>query len=184
MHFNERRGAFIELSGSGRSCESMPLVDQFMLVERVNKRIRETRRAELVARSGRQEVLLQELKCNHEASNLYAIPALSFDLSKRHNCIAMHINDLLKSKRDEILAIAAKHGAHNVRVFGSVARGEADSQSDIDLLVEFQRGMTLLGHAALIQELEDLLGVKVDLVSDRGLRERIQERVLSEAVAL
>jgi predicted nucleotidyltransferase len=96
----------------------------------------------------------------------------------------MNLNDLLKSRRVEILQIAAKHGAHNVRVFGSVARGDADSQSDIDLLVEFERGTTLLGHAALIQELEELLGVKVDVVSDRGLRERVRDRVLNEAVAL
>jgi predicted nucleotidyltransferase len=98
--------------------------------------------------------------------------------------IIMHLNDLLKSRRNDILQITAKHGAHNVRVFGSVARGEADSQSDIDLLVEFKRGTTLLGHAALIQELEEFLGVKVDVVSDRGLRERIRDRVLNEAVAL
>ncbi len=96
----------------------------------------------------------------------------------------MHLNDLLKSRREEILRIAAKHGAQNVRVFGSVARGEADSRSDIDLLVEFERGTTLLGHAALVQELEGLLGVKIDVVSERGLRERIRERVLREAVAL
>ncbi len=96
----------------------------------------------------------------------------------------MYLNDLLKSRRDEILEIAARHGAHNVRVFGSVARGEADSQSDVDLLVEFKRGTTLLSHAALINELEELLGVKVDVVSERGLRERIRDRVLSEAVAL
>jgi predicted nucleotidyltransferase len=57
-------------------------------------------------------------------------------------------------------------------------------KSDIDLLVEFKRGTTLLGHAALINELEELLGVKVDVVSERGLRERIRDRVLSEAVAL
>ena len=96
----------------------------------------------------------------------------------------MYLNDLLKSKRKEILDISAKYGAHNVRVFGSVARGEADARSDIDLLVEFKRGTTLLGHAALIYELEELLGVKVDVVSDRGLRERIRDRILREAVAL
>ncbi len=96
----------------------------------------------------------------------------------------MHLNDLLKSRREEILRIAARHGAQNVRVFGSVARGEADSKSDIDLLVEFKRGTTLLGHAALVQELEELLEVKVDVVSERGLRDRIKERVLREAVAI
>ncbi len=96
----------------------------------------------------------------------------------------MYLNDLLKSRREEILRIAATHGARNVRVFGSVARGEADSRSDIDLLVEFKRGTTLLGHAALVQELEELLGVKVDVVSERGLRDRVRERVLREAVAI
>lgn len=96
----------------------------------------------------------------------------------------MHLDDLLRSKRDDILAIAARHGAYNVRVFGSVARGEADLQSDIDLLVQFKPGTTLFGHAVLVQELEELLGVKVDVVSERGLRERIRDRVLNEAVAL
>ena len=98
--------------------------------------------------------------------------------------LQMYLNDLLKSRREEILKIAANHGARNVRVFGSVARGEADAQSDIDLLVEFKRGTTLLGHAALIHDLEDLLGVKVDVVSEHGLRERVRDRVLGEAVAL
>lgn len=117
---------------------------------------------------------------------------------RRHNCpliealiylkdifsTQMNLDDLLRSRRGQILQIAAKHGARNVRVFGSVARGEAKPQSDIDLLVEFKRGTTLLDHAALIEELEELLGVKVDVVSERGLRERIRNRVLDEAVAL
>lgn len=96
----------------------------------------------------------------------------------------MHLDDLLKEKRSEILQIAARHGAYNVRIFGSVARGEADSSSDLDMLVEFKRGTTLLSHATMIQELEDLLGVKVDVVSERGLRDRVRERVLGDAVAL
>ena len=96
----------------------------------------------------------------------------------------MHLNELLKSRRDEIIRISVKHGARNVRVFGSVARGDADEKSDIDLLVEFKIGTTLLNHAALMLDLEELLGVKVDVFSDRGLRDRIRDRVLREAVAL
>jgi len=96
----------------------------------------------------------------------------------------MNIEDLLKVKREEILKIAAKHGARNIRIFGSVARGEADSESDLDILVEFLPGSTLLSQSAMIRELESLLGIKVDVVSDQGLRERIRDRVLREAVAL
>ena len=83
-----------------------------------------------------------------------------------------------------ILRIAAKHGAHNVRVFGLAARGEADEESDIDLLVEMEPGRSLLDHAALWLELQEVLGRRVDVVSDRGIKARIRERVLREAVLL
>lgn len=96
----------------------------------------------------------------------------------------MRIEDLVKEKRGDILKIAAKHGARKVRIFGSIVRGEADSESDLDLLVEFLPGSTLLSQSAMIRELENLLGIKVDVVSDQGLRDRIRERVLREAVAL
>ena len=80
--------------------------------------------------------------------------------------------------------MCARYGAHNVRVFGSVARGEADEQSDIDLMVDFEPGRSLLDHAGLWLELQDLLGGKVDVVSSRGIKARIRERVLQEAVSL
>jgi predicted nucleotidyltransferase len=96
----------------------------------------------------------------------------------------MDIRELLEGKRDEILRIAAAHRAHNLRVFGSVVRGEFDEDSDIDFLVELGPGCGILEHAALIRELQELLGRKVDVVSDKGLRKRIRDRVLQEAVPL
>ncbi len=80
------------------------------------------------------------------------------------------------------MRIASKHGAREVRVFGSVARGEADRESDIDFLVELEPGRSLLGLGGLQMELESLLGRRVDVVTARGLKARIRERVLREAV--
>jgi len=90
----------------------------------------------------------------------------------------------LREKREEILQIATKHGAKTVRIFGSVARGEADAASDLDFLVEMEPGRSLLDLGGLLMELQDLLGCRVDVVTEKGLRERIRERVLKEAVAL
>jgi predicted nucleotidyltransferase len=96
----------------------------------------------------------------------------------------MSLDDLLKSKRQEILAIAAKHGASNVRIFGSAARGQARENSDIDILVEMEHGRSLLDHIALMQDLEELLQRKVDVVSERALHWYIKDKVLSEAMPL
>lgn len=96
----------------------------------------------------------------------------------------MRVDELLGRRRDEILNIAARHGARNVRVFGSAARGEADEESDIDFLVEMEPGRNLLDMGGLLMELRALLGREVDVVSERGLKPRIRDRVLREAVAL
>jgi len=97
---------------------------------------------------------------------------------------AMSLEELLQAKREDILHTASKYGAYNVRVFGSVARGEADSKSDIDLLVDMEPGRSLLDLSGLLIDLEDLLGCNVDVVTEKGLRDRIRERVLREAVTL
>ncbi len=94
----------------------------------------------------------------------------------------MTAKDLLKEKREEILQIAAKYGARNVRVFGSAARGEADEASDIDFLVEMEPGRSLFDLGGLQAELEAFLGCHVDVVTEKGLKPRIRGRVLSEAV--
>jgi len=90
----------------------------------------------------------------------------------------------LRARREEILGVAARRGARNLRVFGSVARGEDDPASDVDFLVEMEPGRSLLDLGGLWADLHQLLGVNVDLVTANGLRERIRERVLQEAVPL
>lgn len=94
----------------------------------------------------------------------------------------MTLEVLLKEKREEILRIAAKHGARNVRVFGSVVRGEADQASDVDFLVDMEPGRSLLDLGGLQMELEAVFGCRVDVVTERGLKARIRARVLDEAV--
>lgn len=93
----------------------------------------------------------------------------------------MNLQRLLEEKRAEILDTAKHHGARNVRVFGSVARGDFDEKSDLDFLVEMEPGRSLLDHASLLLDLEKLLGCKVDVVSEKGIKARIRERVLREA---
>ncbi len=93
------------------------------------------------------------------------------------------LSDIL-SRRDEILRVATRHGAHHVRVFGSVVRGEAGEDSDVDFLVQLERDRSLIDHVALMQDLEDLFGCRVDVVTERALHRLVRDRVLAEAVPL
>ena len=95
----------------------------------------------------------------------------------------MGIEELSK-KREEIMNIAIEHGAYNVRVFGSVARGQAVADSDVDILVEMEEGRSLFDLGGLLMDLQDLLGCNVDVVTEKGLRSRIRSKVLREAVPL
>jgi predicted nucleotidyltransferase len=96
----------------------------------------------------------------------------------------MTLQELQTTRRDEILRIAARRGAHNIRVFGSVARGESDAASDVDFLVDMEPGRSLFDLSGLLIDLEAELQTEVDVVTERGLRARIRERVLREAVPL
>ncbi len=96
----------------------------------------------------------------------------------------MGVDQFVRTRRDEILRIAAEHGARNLRVFGSVGRGDAGPESDLDILVDLEDGRSLFDMGGLLMDLQDLLGCKVDVVTERGLRDRIRARVLREAVPL
>ena len=87
----------------------------------------------------------------------------------------------LEKQRDEMIEIAARHGARNVRVFGSVARGEAGSESDIDLLVELEADRSFLDLVGLGQDLDELLQRKVDVLTDASLHPRVRQQILAEA---
>ena len=96
----------------------------------------------------------------------------------------MAMRQWLVERREEILRIASNHGATQVRVFGSVARGEDDARSDVDFLVNLAPGRSLFDLGGIQYELETLLGRPVDVVTERGLKRHIRDRVLRESVVL
>ncbi len=96
----------------------------------------------------------------------------------------MGISEIIGNKREDVLALAAKYGASNVRIFGSVARGTADGDSDIDFLVDMEKGRSLLDLGGLLMDLQRLLGRDVDVITAAGLRSRIRAKVLDRAVKL
>jgi len=90
----------------------------------------------------------------------------------------------LRKQRDEILELAARHGAANLRIFGSIARGEESGGSDVDFLVEMEEGRSLLDLVGFVQDLEELLECDVDVVTEGGLSPHLRDAILSEAVPL
>jgi predicted nucleotidyltransferase len=97
----------------------------------------------------------------------------------------MKLKQLLLEKREEIITISAKHGAYNVRIFGSVAREDDDEKSDIDFLIDYDLSkISPWFPSGLMQDLQSILGRKVDIVTVDGLKERIREKVLQEAIEL
>lgn len=96
----------------------------------------------------------------------------------------MRSRELIAAKRNEILQAAARYGARNVRVFGSIARGQVGPESDIDFLVDLEPSRSLLDHVGLKQDLEGLLGRPVDVVVEGGISPHLESRILAEAVPL
>lgn len=92
--------------------------------------------------------------------------------------------ETLRQNKEAIERIAQRWGARNVRVFGSIARGEAGAQSDVDFLVHFDADRSLLDHGGLLMDLQELLGCEVDVVDEDAMRPRLRDRVLREAVPL
>lgn len=96
----------------------------------------------------------------------------------------MGIDVLVKSKREEILSLAAEHGARNVRLFGSAVRGEVGPDSDVDILVDMEEGRTILDLVGLWQDLEELLNCKVAVLTDGGISPYLKDHIYAEAVPL
>ena len=96
----------------------------------------------------------------------------------------MKMDEVVLPNREKILQLAEQYGARRVRVFGSVARRQDDAGSDIDFLVDMEPGRSLFDLGGLLVDLEKLLNSKVDVVTERGLKERIRDRVVNEAVLL
>ena len=92
--------------------------------------------------------------------------------------------EAVRQKRDAILSIAEKYGAHDVRIFGSVARGDADENSDLDVLVRLEPDRSLLDQGGLLMDLRELFGMKVDVITDGALSGRFAKIVSAEAVPL
>lgn len=92
--------------------------------------------------------------------------------------------DFITVKKEDILRICTKYGGYNVKIFGSYARGEATEKSDLDLLMEIKEGKSLLNRIALKQELEDFLGLKVDIAKPNNLNEIVKNQILEEAILL
>jgi predicted nucleotidyltransferase len=96
----------------------------------------------------------------------------------------MALEEIVQQKRDEIIAIAAKHGAYHVRIFGSVARGESGPDSDVDFLIDMDGNRSLLDMSGLWLELEELLGRKVNIAEPDAVHWYIRDRVIAEAKPL
>jgi predicted nucleotidyltransferase len=114
----------------------------------------------------------------------FAYARMSAKAGMRHNIAVVTLETLPAEKREEILRLAGRRGAHNLRVFGSAARGEANENGDLDLLVTWEPGRSLLDHAGLVQDLQELMGVPVHVGTEQSLHWYVRDKILREATPL
>src|ERR1035437_7742336 len=107
-----------------------------------------------------------------------------YDAELSHNGDMVTLDTLRTERREEILRLAGRRGAHSPRGFGSVARGEANENSDLDLLVAWEPGRSLMDHAGLVQDLQELLGIKVHVGTEKSLHWYARDRILRESTPL
>jgi predicted nucleotidyltransferase/DNA-binding XRE family transcriptional regulator len=147
--------------------------------------------AELAARAGTSQPTIAAYEAGDKVPNVSTLErilaATGTTLTASRSDVPRRITrlrELLDRRRDDIVAVATRHHARNVRVFGSVARGEAREGSDLDLLVDMEPGTSLLEQVRLRREMSELLGIEVDVVSTGGLLDRDEGTILAEAIPL
>ena len=118
------------------------------------------------------------------ARSVTSIDCMNPVFGMSHNRSMVTLDTLRAQRREAILRLAESRGAHSLRVFGSVARGEANESSDLDLLVTWEPGRSLLDHAGLVEDLQELLGMKVHLGAEKSLHWYVRDRILREATPL
>ena len=127
---------------------------------------------------GRKPLIQSRAPCDGEGDERHGV---EMKLNVSHNRVVLTLDILRAGQREEILHLAGQRGARNLRVFGSVARGEANESSDLDLLVDWEPGRSLLDHAGLVQDLQELLGMKVHVGTEKSLHWYVRDRILREA---
>ncbi len=167
------------------SQDILPLGEFKTHASRVLRRLREARRPIVITQNGRPAgVLISPEEFDRLVEHDRFVTAAAPVSYGTGRITPTSPSELLATERETILQLAERHGARNVRVFGSVARGDATGKSDLDLLVDMEDGRSLLDLVGLWQDLQDLLGRRVDVISEGGISPYLRAKIIAEAVPL